>query len=72
MAKQAICDRCGKSCAFYSTKAWRPLKIQRKSVYYRSEYISDDGRQIEYMLCNDCIDQFKAWIKRGRDKHDAD
>ena len=65
MARQMICDRCGKVCAFFGEKAYRPLKIKRYSVYYKSEYETNDGREITYSLCTNCLDLFKSWMKTG-------
>lgn len=66
MARQVICDRCGKVCALYGVNAYKPLKISRKSVYYKSEYETEDGREITHFLCPDCLNSFKKWIKSGR------
>ena len=66
MGRKIICDRCGKECAVYGENRYIPFIFQKKYTYVTAHYDHNDGREIEYYLCKECLDLFKSWMKSGK------
>lgn len=78
--RQAICDRCGKSCSFISESILREYKTKERdtkikqintNAYHYTEIIAVgydhrfERKKHNFILCGSCINEFEEFLKNG-------